>query len=52
MWVLRPLGYSLSGGKAAMTEHLADPSTNLPNEKHFEAYKETEQGILGLGLRV
>ena len=22
-----------------MTEHMADPSTNLPNDMHLEAYK-------------
>jgi hypothetical protein len=25
--------------KAAMTEHMADPQSNLPNEKHIKVYE-------------
>ena len=25
--------------KAAMTEHMADPQSNLPNEKHLKVYE-------------
>lgn len=36
--------------KAAMTEHMADPSTNLPNDMHLEAYKAWSDGGLGMNI--
>lgn len=33
--------------KAAMTEHMADPQSNLPNEKHIKVYEVWANGGLG-----